>query len=185
MKRLSSLFTVMLLSCSAQGFGIYSLFDRFLALKDSNYIVADVSYVNDLGERKLRLLFINTESQSAQKVDFPGISWMREFHQIRINELGINALIVSASLSESSTGGPAPAEQDQIWIVSLNGQQRTLLTDPGFYAGSWMVNQHVGTLVVHGYYDLNSNRKRDKADREVLQIYDLKTLKLIHRVEGF
>ena len=70
----------------------------------------------------------------------------------------------------------------QIIILSTDGKERTQLTEDKFFAGDWTVNAQTGKLVVIGYYYTNNNNKHDKADKNEILIYDLKTLKLVSRI---
>lgn len=58
------------------------------------------------------------------------------------------------------------------------GKEMTQLTEDKFF----VVNTQTGKLVVAGYYDTNNNNKHDKADKNEILIYDLKTLKLVSRI---
>lgn len=70
----------------------------------------------------------------------------------------------------------------QIIILSTDGKERAQLTEDKFFVGDWTVNAQTGKLVVTGYYDTNNNNKHDKADKNEILIYDLKTLKLVSRI---
>lgn len=103
--------------------------------------------------------------------------------QIKIDELYINSILVSAkTLDWNSKNGIDGEDPTQLFVLSVDGKTKTLLTPSSFYVQKWVVNKQSGTLTVTGFPDLNQNRKLDKSEFSQIEIYDLKTLKLIHKI---
>jgi hypothetical protein len=70
----------------------------------------------------------------------------------------------------------------QIIALSTDGKEKTQLTEDRFFVRTWTINKKTGSIVISGYYDTNSNGKYDKTDKNMILIYDLKTLKLITKI---
>ncbi|PID88804.1 MAG: hypothetical protein CSB02_00860, partial [Bacteroidia bacterium] len=73
-------------------------------------------------------------------------------------------------------------DPSQIIVLSVDGKKSTQLTEDNFFVTTWVVNNITGTIVVSGYYDINKNKKYDKADKAEVNIYSLTTLQLITKI---
>lgn len=162
----------------------YIHFDKLIEVKGTEYVIASIENrgkVFDVNEKKL--LFINTMNGETKQIDFDKDAYIGEVKQIKIDSLGINLILLSArTIDLNGKKGIDWEDPMQIIILSTDGKERTQLTEDKFFAGDWTVNAQTGKLVVTGYYDTNNNNKHDKADKNEILIYDLKTLKLISRI---
>ena len=58
--------------------------------------------------------------------------------------------------------------------MSVDGQEKTQLTEDKFFVGTWTVNSYTGAIVITGHYDTNNYVKNDKTDKNKILINDLK-----------
>lgn len=158
-------------------------FHKLIEIEGSDFVIAP-SENRGKGDSFMScyLLFINTKTGETNKVDFLNLAHFEKPEQIKIDELGINKIILfgrPASLNKKSIDWNAPR---QMTVLSTNGKERTQLTDSTLFVESWVVNKVTGTIVIGGYYDSNNNEKYDSGDKTEIGIYDLKTLKLISKI---
>lgn len=125
------------------------------------------------------LLFINTKTGQTRKVEFEGEGYPGKVKQVKIDAFGINKIIVAGqTIGKFSKAWNAPS---RLMVFSADGNEKTTLTEASFFVKTWEVNDNTATIVVSGEYDSNGNGKSDKTDRNEIHVYDLNTLKLLHR----
>jgi len=167
----------------AQDKNNYIDFNKLTEVAGTEYVIASVENRGKMFEVHARyLLFINTKTGQTKQVDFPNKGYIRKVEQFKVDSLGINKVIVSATTIDPDKDGLDWTNPEQVIILSTDGQERTQLTDDKFYTSTWMTNKQTGTIVITGHYDTNNNRKYDKTDKSEILIYDLKTLKLISKL---
>lgn len=129
------------------------------------------------------LLFIGTKNGALNQVDFPADAIIGKMEQVKIDSMDINLLLVEAKTVDlNGKKGIDWNDPMQIIVLSPEGKVKTQLTDSRLFVRQWKVNHTTGTLVVTGHYDTNNNGKYDKADKNEISVYDLKTLKLIRKI---
>lgn len=184
---MKSLLLIMLTSISFNIFGQkYNMthFNKLTEVEGTPYIIAGVDERNKIENKRLSyLLFINTNDKKTHEVNFGVGGYYLNVEQIKIDELYINSILVSAkTLDWTSKNGIDGEDPTQLFVLSVDGKTKTLLTPSSFYVQKWVVNKQSGTLTVTGFPDLNQNGKLDKSEFSQIEIYDLKTLKLIHKI---
>ena len=97
--------------------------------------------------------------------------------------MGLNKIIVATqTIDLNGRKGIDWNDPTQLIILSIDGREKTQLTDNKLFVRTWVVNKKTGTLTVTGHYDTNNNGKKDKEDHNEISIYDLKTLKLMSKI---
>jgi hypothetical protein len=160
-------------------------FNKLIEVQGTDFVIARVdSWVKKEDVKQNFLLFIDTKNGQTHQVDFPKEGTFSAVEQIKVDNLGINSLLVPAkTIDANNKNGIDWQDPTQIFILSPDGKQKTLLTDSRFFANTWIVNKQTGTIIISGHYDTNNNGKHDKADKNEIEIYDLKSLKLISKVQ--
>ena len=183
-KILFILLTTLTLTSYGQDKYNYVHFNKLTEVVGTEFVIASIENWGKSFETKSRyLLFINTKTGETKQVDFPNDAGIRELEQIKIDSLGLNLIVVSArTVDLDGKSGIDWNDPTQIIILSLDGKEKTQLTDSKFFVRTWKVNNLTGTIVVTGHYDTNNNNKYDKTDKNEIHIYDLKTLKLISKI---
>lgn len=162
----------------------YTHFNKLIEVEGTEYVIASIENRGKLDDTKSRyILFINTQTGETNQVDFPNDGYLEKIEQVKIEELNINQIIVCAKTVDlNGKKGIDWNDPKQIIILSPDGKERTQLTDDKLFVRTWVVNKETGTIVITGHYDTNDNGKYDKTDKNEIGIYDLKTLKLIHKI---
>lgn len=162
----------------------YVHFSKLTEVVGTEYVIASIENWGKMLETKSRyLLFINTKTSETNQVDFPNNAGIEKLEQIKLDDLEINLIVVSArTVDLDGKSGIDWNDPTQIIIISPNGKEKTQLTDNKFFVRTWTVNKKTGTVVVTGHYDTNNNNKYDKTDKNEIHVYDLKTLKLISKI---
>jgi hypothetical protein len=162
----------------------YVHFNKLAEVVGTEYVIASIENWGKMLETKSRyLLFINTCTGETRQVDFPNDAVMGKVEQIKIDSLELNVIVVSAKTVDlDGKSGIDWNDPTQIIILSPDGKTKTQLTDNKFFVRTWAVNKLTGTIVVTGHYDTNNNNKYEKTDKNEIQVYDLKTLKMISKI---
>ncbi|MFT3904066.1 MAG: hypothetical protein QM727_12895 [Niabella sp.] len=162
----------------------YVAFNKLTEITGTEYVIASVEHWGKLQTQSRHLLFINTNTGQANQLDFPSDAHIDKLEQVKIDNLGINKIIVAAKTFDlNGKKGIDWEDPIQIIVLSTDGKEKTQLTDNKFFAGQWLVNKQTGRIVITGYYDTNNNNKRDKKDKHEILIYDLTTLKQVGKAE--
>lgn len=183
-KILFVILTTISLTAYGQDKSDYIRFNKLTEVVGTEYVIASVENLGKMLEiKKEYLLFVNTQTGETNQVDFPKDTKNIQIEQIKIDSLGINVIVVSARTFDlNEKFGIDWDDPQQIIVLSSDGNEKTQLTDNEFFVRTWKVNKLSGTIVITGHYDTNNNRKYDKTDKSEIQIYDLKTLKLIYKI---
>ncbi|SOD19941.1 hypothetical protein [Pedobacter xixiisoli] len=162
----------------------YVHFNKLTDIEGTAYVIASIENLGKMYDTKSQyLLFINTQTGDTKQVDFPKSPYIEKIEQIKIDSLGINKIVIAAKTVDlDGKNGVNWNDPKQIIVLSVDGKEKTQLTDNKFYSRQWIVNRQTGTIVVTGHYDTNNNNKYDKTDKNEIHIYDLKTLKLIRKL---
>lgn len=162
----------------------YTQFNKLTEIIGTDYVIATVENWGKMSGIKNRyLLFIDTKTGQTNQVDFPNDGYIGKVEQVKIDELGINKIIVSAQTVDlDGKKGIDWNDPTQIIVLSTDGKEKTQLTDSKLFVRTWVVNQKTGTIVITGHYDTNNNGKYDKTDKNEIGIYDLKTMRLISKI---
>jgi hypothetical protein len=133
---------------------------------------------------KIAICFLSTPKlDKLTKLNFQVKVYLQKVEQVKIDDLGINQIIVAAQTVDlNGKKGIDWNDPKQIIVLSTDGKQRTQLTDNKLFVRTWVVNKKTGTIVITGHYDTNNNGKYDNTDKNEIGIYDLKTLKLISKL---
>ncbi len=162
----------------------HTQFNKLTEVEGTSFVIATIENWGKIDGLKNRyLLFIDTKNGSTTQVDFPNEGYLKKIEQVKIDDLGINQIIVSAqTIDLDEKKGIDWNDPTQIIILSVDGKERTQLTGSKLFVRNWVVNKDSGTIVITGHYDTNNNGKLDKTDKNEIGIYDLKTLKLISKI---
>lgn len=162
----------------------YVHFNKLTEVVGTEYVIASIENWGKMLETNSRyLLFINTRTGETNQVDFPKDAGIGKPEQIKLDSLNINVIVVSArTIDLNGKNGIDWNDPTQIIILSPDGKIKTQLTDNKFFVRTWTVNKLTGAIVVTGHYDTNNNNKYDKTDKNEINLYDLKTLKLINKI---
>lgn len=185
MKRILSIaLTIFTLTAYGQDKNNYVHYNKLTEVAGTDYVMASIENWNKIFEAKGKhLLFINTKTGEANKVEFPIDAGIGKIEQIKLDSLGINLIVVSARTYDlDGKNGISWGDPTQIILLSPDGKEKIQLTENKFFVSTWAVNKLTGSIVIAGYYDSNNNNKYDKTDQDELLIYDLKTRKLISRI---
>lgn len=185
---MKQLFTVVFLFLCLTIFGQdksnYVHYNKLTELKGTEYLVASIENWGKMFSTNSKyLLFINTKNGENTQVDFPKKAYITDLLQIKIDSLNINKVLVVAN-TVNLDGNKSIDWNDprQVIIISPDGKEKVQLTEDKYFVSTWAVNNQTGAIVITGHYDSNDNGKYDKTDKNEIQIYDLKTLKLINRI---
>lgn len=180
------LFLLILLSLNiyAQDKYNYTHFNKLTEVEGTDYVFATIENMGKIeGVKNRYLLFINTKTGETNQADFPNGSNLEKIEQVKIDDLNINKIIVSAqTIDLDGKKGIDWNDPKQIIVLSTDGKEKVQLTDSKLFVRTWVVNKKAGTIVVTGHYDTNNNGKYDKTDKNEISIYDLQTLKLISKI---
>ena len=162
----------------------YIHFNKLTEIEGSECVIATIENKGKMYETNEQyLLFINTANGETQQVDFPRKAQIKEIKQIKIDNLDINCIILSAKTIDLNGKSDIDWEDPtQIIVLSTDGKEKTQLTEDKFFLRTWIVNKETGRIVITGHYDTNNNGKYDKTDKNEILIYDLKTLKLVAKI---
>ena len=162
----------------------YTHFNKLIEVEGTDYVIASIENRGKLDDTKSRyILFIDTQTGQTNQVDFPNDGYLEEIEQVKIDELNINQIIVCAKTVDlNGKKGIDWNDPKQIIMLSPDGSKRTQLTDDKLFVRTWVINKKTGTVVITGHYDTNNNGKYDKTDKNEIGIYDLKTLKILHKI---
>ena len=182
--RIILLFTLLATSVYGQEKYNYVQFNKLTELKGTDYVIATIENVGKMFTTNSKyLLFINTSNGQTKQVDFPKDAYLKKIEQIKIDDLGINKVILVANtVNLNNRKNIDWNDPTQIIILSIDGEEKVQLTEDNFFVRTWTINSQTGTIVIAGHYDSNNNRKYDKTDKNEILIYDLKTLKLISKI---
>jgi hypothetical protein len=162
----------------------YISFNKLTEVEGTQFVIARIENWGKMEGLKNRyLLFIDTKNGQTNQLDFPNEGYFEKIEQVKIDSLEINCLIVSAQTVDlDGKKGIDWNDPTQIIVISTDGKQKTQLTDSKLFVRTWIVNKETGTIVITGHYDTNNNGKYDKTDKNQIEIYELKTLKLISKI---
>ncbi|MFV0365787.1 MAG: hypothetical protein ACK5JS_04690 [Mangrovibacterium sp.] len=184
------LFMVCLLwAGSGFGQGKYSTtqFDKLTEVKGSKFVIASVNdWSKNIQTKDRYLLFINTATGESNQMKFPLGSKINQVEQVKIDELGINLILVEAQTVDlDGKTGIDWNDPTQLIILPTSGEGGTKLTEDSFFVRKWSVNETTGTIVVTGYSNNASkeNKYNRKSEQNEIRIYDLKSLKLMHNIK--
>lgn len=176
--------TILSLNSFGQDKYNYIHFNRITEVVGTDYVIASIDNKGKMFATKNRyLLFINTNTGDTNQVNFSADAGIYNIEQIKIDSLNINLILISGkTIDLDGKNGIDWNDPTQIIILSTDGKIKTQLTDSKFFVRNWVVNKNSGKIVVTGHYDTNNNNKYDKTDKNEIQIFDLKTLKLINKI---
>ena len=162
----------------------YVHFNKLIEVEGTEYVFATIENKGKLFKiNEQYLLFINTLSGETTRVDFHKDAYIGEIEQIKIDNLDINVIILSAkTIDLNGKKGIDWIDPMQIFVLSTDGKTKTQLTEDEYFVRTWSVNNETGRIVITGHFDTNNNGKYDKTDKNEILIYDLKTLKIITRI---
>jgi hypothetical protein len=180
------IFALTALSLTSYGQDKYSYvhFNKLTEVTGTEFVIASIENRGKMLKTESQyLLFINTKTGETNQIDFPNDASIGKLEQVKIDSLDINLIIISArTVDLDGKKGIEWNDPTQIIIISPDGKEKTQLTDDKFFVRNRIVNKLTGTIVITGHYDTNNNNKYDKADKNEIHIYDLKTLKLISKI---
>jgi len=162
----------------------YVSFNKLKEVEGTAFVIATIeNWGKSDGLKNRYLLFIDTKTGHTNQIDFPNEGYFENIEQVKIDDLGINKIIVSAQTVDlDGKKGIDWNDPKQIIVLSTDGKEKNQLTDSKLFVRTWVVNKKTGTIVITGHYDTNNNGKYDKTDKNEIGIYDLKTLKLINKI---
>lgn len=181
-------FVIILIISSTSVFGQnkynYLHFNKLIEVEGSEYVIATIENRGKMfATNEKYMLFINAANGETRQIDFPKDAHIGETKQVKIDSLGINCFVILArTVDLDGKKGIDWQDPTQIIVLSADGSEKAQLTENGFFVRTWVVNQATGNMVITGHYDTNNNNKYDKTDKSEIQIFDLKTLKLIAKI---
>lgn len=177
-------FTILTLGAHGQDKHSYVHFNKLTEVSGTEYVIASIENLGKTIENNSEyLLFINTTNGDTNKIDFPGDARIRQIEQVRIDSLVINLIILTVrTIDLDGKSGIDWNDPTQVIILSPDGKIKTQLTQNNYFVRTWTVNRLTGTIVITGHHDSNNNNKYDKTDKNEIQVYDLKTFKLISKI---
>ena len=184
---MKKVFIIILILSSAVSFGQskynYIRYNKLFEINGTEYVVASMENKGKMRIKSKYLLFINTETGQTTQVDFPMDAIIYNVKQVKIDKLEINKIIIEAR-TVNLNGNKSIDWNDplQIIILSTDGKEKKQLTDDRFFVSTWSVNNKSGTITISGYYDTNQNGRYDRKDKNAIEIYSLKTLKLEYKI---
>jgi len=158
-------------------------FEKLLELKGTPYLLGFVINMTTLGDvNTMSLMSINSSTGKTETVDLPRGAMLIDFKQVKIDKIEVNCVVVLARIYDADNNNRInPRDPISLFIVSPDGKQKTDLTTSDYSVRLWEVNEVTGNLVVTGFYDTNKNGRYDYSEKNEIQIFDLKTLTLIHK----
>ena len=162
----------------------YVHFNKLTEVEGSGYVIATIEHRGKIAEKKeMFMLFINTTNGETRQVDFPKDAYIHEMKQIKIDSLGINLIVLlTRTVNLNGKMGIDWSDPMQVIVLSTDGKERKQLTDDKFFVRNWTVNKKTGKIVITGHHDSNNNNRYDKADKNEISIFDLKTLALVKKI---
>ena len=162
----------------------YTQLNKLTEVEGTTYVIGTFeNWEKGDGLKNRYLLFIDPKTGNTNQVDFPNEGYFQKIEQAKIDDLGINQIVIAArTVDLDGKKGIDRNDPTQIFVLSTDGMERTQLTDNKLFVRTWIVNRKTGTIVITGHYDTNNNGKYDKTDKIEIGIYDLKTLKLITKI---
>lgn len=158
-------------------------FEKLINLKGTPYLLGFVVSTNSLGDiNTMSLMSINSHTGITETVDLPTGTMLIDFQQIKMDSIGVNCVAILARIFDADKNDRINTRDPvSLFIVSPDGKQKADLTPSNYYVRLWEVNEASGNLVVTGFYDTNKNGRYDPTEKNEIQIFDMKTLKLIHK----
>ncbi|MCT4647633.1 MAG: hypothetical protein N4A74_21780 [Carboxylicivirga sp.] len=171
------------ISTSAVGQDKYNYihFNKLTEVKGTEYVIASIDNRSKTAEARSKyLLFIDTKNGITNQVDFPAEGRINEVRQVKIDEHGINnILVVAKTVDLDGKRGIDWTDPAQIFVLSPDGKSKKQLTKDDYFMRTWTLNHQTGTITVSGYFDTNKNGRFDKKDMNKILIYNLKSLELV------
>ncbi|PWV55603.1 hypothetical protein [Chitinophaga sp. S165] len=151
-----------------------------MELKGTEYVLSRFEYGGKKSSVQY-LLFINTRNGQFKRIDFPDNGRIQSTVQIKIDSLQINKIMMAihSTNDDKHFNWVYPT---QLFLFSIDGKEKVALTEERFFARTWEINNTTGSIVVTGYYDINGNHEHDASDEFQMLLYDLKTAKLISKI---
>lgn len=137
---------------------------------------------------KLRTLsryiaFINVQDGSVNQVDFKSDGYIGKMEQIRIDSLRFNKILLPVKTIDLDHKNSIDWNDPlQIMILSVDGNERKIITPDDFFVSTWAVNRNTAKLVITGHFDTNANGKYDKKDKHQILIYNLIEMKMVKSI---
>lgn len=159
-------------------------FNRLVEVVGTNNMIALEVTTNNIGDiNSMSILFINTETGEGKIADIANEYIIQDFKQVRIDSLNINTVLVTARMYDLDLNGRINSK-DPVTLLSvgLDGNSITIITPKTYNVRVWGINEKTGTITVAGYYDSNRNGRYDAVEKNEIQIYSLKTYKLIYKM---
>ena len=126
---LTIILTILSISSFGQSKYDYIRFNKLTELKGTEFVIATIDNRSKTESKNKYLLFINTENGQKTQIDFPKDAYIYKIEQIKIDNLGINKVIVVArTVNLDGSKSIDWSDPKQIIILSTNGQERTQLT---------------------------------------------------------
>ncbi len=162
----------------------YIHFNKLTEIVGTEFVIASIDNRSKMAESKSKyLLFIDTKTGNKNQVDFPADGSIQTIKQVKIDELGINSIIVAAkTIDLDEKSGIDWSDPIQIFVLSTDGKEKTQLTEDDYFIRTWTINHQTGTIVVTGHFDTNKDGKYDKKDMNKILIYDLNKLNIIAEI---
>ncbi len=177
------LFSILAISAYGQDKYQYLNSGSPMELKGTEYVLSRFEYGGKKSSfRERYLLFINTRNGQSKRIDFPNNGRIQSTLQIKIDSLHINKIMMaihSANVDDKHFNWVYPT---QLFLFSIDGEEKVALTEDSFFVRNWEINHTTGNIVVTGYYDVNANHEHDTSDEYQMLLYDLKTAKLISKI---
>lgn len=181
-------FSILFLILSVSSYGQRALdlvsFNRIVELKGTKNMIALEVTTNNIGDiNSMSIVFINTETGKATVADIAREYIIQDFKQVKIDSLMINTVLSTVRMYDLDLNGRINTK-DPVSLISLgiDGNEKKVITPKTFNVRVWEVNEISGTLVVGGFYDSNRNGRYDPQEKNEIHIYDLKTYKLIYKI---
>ena len=131
----------------------YTNFNKLTEVEGTDYVIARIENWGKMDGLKNRyLLFIDTKTGQTNQVDFPNEGYFQKIEKVKIDDSGINKIIVSAQTVDlDGKKGIDWNDPTQLIVLSIDGKERTQLTDSKLFVRTWVVNKKTGINVIAGH----------------------------------
>lgn len=161
----------------------YVNYDRLIEVEESEYVIATATNTSKAGTSSAYVQFVNTLTGEVKEIDMPKGAHIGNVQHIKMDRLGIDRIVMTGRTVDldNGKGGITWHDPQQIIVFSVDGKQQVKVTDDNFFAGTWMIDQQTGRMVLTGHRDTNQNEKLDHEDKNEILVFDLKAMSMVRK----
>lgn len=160
----------------------YEHYNNITPIEGTEYVYATAEHEGKKSTDNQFLLFINAKTGETRKVEFPAKSMILSINRLKYDSLDIDKFLLTAKTVDlNDRAGINYNDPTQIILLSIDGKDKQVITEDGYFVTKWYVSPVYGTLIVLGYYDSNNNGRRDYSDKAETLVYDIKKMKVLSK----